>query len=315
MGFLRGNHQQALGIDIGSSAVKVLEMSTSGSGYRADRAGLEPLPKKAVVEQGIGDLAATSEAVRRAVLHSRSSRKNAIVAVSQTHVITRMLTLPAGLSDGEVEEQVMIEASQQIPHPLDEIYVDFGVSGKGRNEDQDQITITACRREIVDDYVAVLELAGLTPTIVDISMYAVQRGYGFIAETLGENLDDRAIALIDFGDVTTRLDLFVYGRSVYGREQNFGGRILTENIRSRYGLDYEQAEAMKRTGELPQNFENDILNPFRDSMAREAMRALELCLSARQGRFVDAVLLCGGDRKSTRLNSSHSQQSRMPSSA
>ena len=107
----------ALGIDIGSAGVKVLEMSTSGKGYRADRAGFEPLPKNAIIEHGINDLEATSEAIRRAVTHSKSSRKSAIVAVSQTHVITRTINLPAGLSDGEIEEQVMIEAAQQIPHP------------------------------------------------------------------------------------------------------------------------------------------------------------------------------------------------------
>ena len=75
---------------------------------------------------------------------------------------------------------------------------------------------------------------------------------------------------MDFGDVTT-LDLFVDGRSIYGREQNFGGRILTENVRSRYGIDYREAEALKRS-DLPQNYEQDLLEPFRQAMAREAVR-------------------------------------------
>ena len=95
--------RQALGIDIGSAAVKVLEMSAVRGGYRADRCALEPLPKHAVVEHGISDLKATSEAVRRAVSNSRSARRNAVVAVSQTHVVSRTITLPADLTDREME--------------------------------------------------------------------------------------------------------------------------------------------------------------------------------------------------------------------
>ena len=294
MGLFRKKNRPALGIDIGSAGVKVLEMSASGKGYRADRAGFEPLPKNAIVEHGISDLDATSQAIRRAVAHSQSSRKYAVVAVSQTHVITRTLNLPAGLSEGEIEEQVMIEAAQQIPHPLDEIFLDFSVTGGARDGSDDQVLITACRREIVEDYAAVLELAGLTVSVVDISLFAIERGFSFIANSLGEDLEGRAIGFMDFGDMSTRLDLFVDNRSVYGREQNFGGRILTENIRSRYGVDYREAETMKRTGDLPQNYTQDLLNPFRDAMAREAARALEFCLTATQRTYVDALMISGG---------------------
>jgi type IV pilus assembly protein PilM len=294
MGLFQKKNHPALGIDIGSAGIKVLEMSAAGKNYRADRAGFEPLPKNAIVEHGIADLDAASQAIRRAVAHSQSSRKYAVVAVSPTHIITRTLTLPAGLSDGEIEEQVMIEAAQQIPHPLDEIYLDFSVTGGAREGSDDQVLITACRREIVEDYAAVLELAGLSPSVVDIGVFAIERGFGFVAKGLGEDLDGRAIGLMDFGDVSTRLDLFVDGRSVYGREQNFGGRILTENIRSRYGVDYREAEAMKRTGDLPQNYTQDLLTPFRDAMAREAARALEFCLTATQRSYVDALMISGG---------------------
>ena len=100
---------------------------------------------------------------------------------------------------------------------------------------------------------------------------------------------------MDFGDVSTRLDLFLDGTVIYSRDQNFGGRILTENIRSRYGIDYREAEALKRTGDLPQNYEEDLLGPFRQAMAREAARGVEFCLSARNGlEQVDALLICGG---------------------
>jgi type IV pilus assembly protein PilM len=287
--------RQALGIDIGSAAVKVLEMSAVRGGYRADRCALEPLPRNAVVEHGISDLKATSEAVRRAVSNSRSARRNAVVAVSQTHVVSRTITLPADLTDREMEEQVMIEATQQIPYPLDEINLDYRVTGGARSGSDDEVMITACRKEIVEDYIAVMELAGLRAVIVDVGLFAMERSFEFVAATLGESLEGRAIALMDFGDVSTRLDLFLDGNVIYSRDQNFGGRILTENIRSRYGIDYREAEALKRTGDLPQNYEEDLLGPFRQAMAREAARGVEFCLSARNGlEQVDALLICGG---------------------
>ena len=295
MGIFRKGAPQALGIDIGSAGVKVLELSAAGKGFKATRAGVEPLPKNAIVEHRINDLRQISEAVRRAVEYSRSSRNKVVVSVPQTHVITRTINLPAGLSEREIEEQAMIEAAQKIPHPLDEVNLDFEVSGGARDGNDDQITITACRKEIVEDYVAVMELAGLSAIVVDVGLAAVERGYGFVAQTLGESLEGRAIALMDFGDVATRLDLFVDGRSIYGREQNFGGRILTENIRSRYGIDYREAEALKRGGDLPQNYEQDLLEPFRQSMAREAARSVEFCLSAQLGLDrVDALVISGG---------------------
>jgi len=148
MGIFRRRAAQALGIDIGSAGVKVLELSVAGKGFKATRVGVEPLPKNAIVEHRINDLRLISEAVRRAVEYSRSPRNKVVVSVPQTHVITRTINLPAGLAEREIEEQVMIEAAQQIPHPLDEVNLDFEVSGGARDGNDDQITITACRRKL-----------------------------------------------------------------------------------------------------------------------------------------------------------------------
>ena len=295
MEFLKKRKNKALGIDIGSSGVKVLEMSLTKRKYRADKYGFEPLPRNAVVEHGISDLDATSQAVRLAVVNSGSPRRNAIVAVSQNHVVSRTIRLPIDLNGKEMEEQVMIEASQQIPHPLDEVNLDYRIIHRKSDSFDQEVMITACRKEIVEDYVAVMELAGLRAVVVDVGLFAVERSYGFIADSLGESLEGKAIALMDFGDASTRLDLFLDGVAIYGRDQNFGGRILTENIRSRYGIDYLEAEILKRNGDLPKNYERDLLLPFREAMAREAVRGIEFCLSARHGLDrVDALIICGG---------------------
>ena len=292
--FSRKGHR-AVGIDIGSGAVKLLEVTVARGGYRAERCAIEPLARNAVVEHGISDLEQTSDALRRALRNSRTRRKKAVVAVSSTHVVSRKISLPAGLSEAEIEQQVMIEAAQHIPHPLEEVNLDYRVTGGARSGNDDEIMITACRKEIVEDYVAVVEAAGLSAAIVDVGGFAVERGFAFVAPTLAQSLEGKVVALIDFGDVTTHLDVFHNGTVIYSRDQNFGGRILTENVRARYGIGYPEAEAAKRSGELPQNYEVDLLEPFRSSMAREVARGIEFFLSAGRGYgSVDALLVCGG---------------------
>ena len=111
----------AIGVDISTSAVKVLEMNRGRDGYKATHIGIEPLPRDAIVERAISNLDAVGEAVAAALKRSRSKRKNAIVAVASSHVVTRTIYLPVGLNDSELEEQVGIEAVHHIPYSLDEI--------------------------------------------------------------------------------------------------------------------------------------------------------------------------------------------------
>ena len=286
----------AIGIDISTSAVKVLEMGRDRDGYKAINVGIEALPRDAIVERAISNIDAVGEALAVALKRSRSKRKNAIVAVASSHVVTRTIHLPAELNDNDLEEQVGLEAVHHIPYSLDEVNMDYMVIGpSAADPGENEILLSACRREIVEDYAGVVASAGLQPVIIDVDSFAVERAYSLVTKAFGESIQGKVIGLLDYGDTTTHLDVFVDGKIVYSRDHAFGGRILTENIRTRFANSHEEAEAMKLASDLPENYVADLLEPFKASMAQEANRAIEFfASSSRSNEGVDAIFLTGG---------------------
>ena len=146
-----------LGVDISSTAVKVVELGKVGPRYRVESYMVEPLPPQAVVEREIKDIEAVGEAVRRAVARAKTSVKYAAAAVSGSAVITKVIQMPAGLSDLELENQIYLEAEQHIPYPLDEVALDFEVIGESEKApEQVDVLIAASRIENVETRVEVL---------------------------------------------------------------------------------------------------------------------------------------------------------------
>lgn len=297
MGIFGKSSTPAVGIDISTSAVKVLEMTKGRGSYKVTRYGFEPLPRNVVVEHAITDIEVVADAVQKAVKRSGTRRKHAVVAVASSHVITRVVTIPADLKDSEVEEQVNLEADHQIPYALDEVNMDFEVLGRapGDNATDNEVQITACRKEIVDDWVSVVEGAGLKVAVVDVDSYAVSRALKMFKTALPDSGKDKVIAVLDYGDTTTHLDVMYNDRLIYSRDHSFGGKILTENIRTRFGISYHEAEAAKQSGDLPENYRTDILEPFKEAMGHEAVRAVQFFTSSsRKFEGVDHLLIAGG---------------------
>ncbi len=284
-----------VGIDISSSAIKLLELSKTGDHYRVERYAVEPLPQNAVVENAITDVEQVGAAVDRALKRSGTRCKNAAVAVAASHVITKTITMPSGLGEAELESQLQLEADHYIPYPLEEVNLDFEVIGPSdANPNEDDVLIAACRKEIVDDYVAVTQRSGLLPAVVDVESYAVESAYTQIAQHMPGGGMESTVAVIDFGATTTHVNVMHNNRSVYTRDHAFGGRQLTEEIQRRYGLSYEEAGLAKKVGGLPDNYQTDILHPFMEAMAQEAMRALQFFYSSSPFNSVDQILLAGG---------------------
>src|SRR5690625_3192544 len=142
--------------------------------------------------------------------------------------------MPAGLSDDAMEMQISIEADQYIPFPLEEVAIDFEVQGESpRNPDQVEVLLAACRRETVEQRTSVLQVADLVAEIVDVEAYSMERAFGLIAEQFEEQ-EGQVVAVVDIGATMTTLSVLVDGKTVYTREQLFGGKQLTEEIQRRY---------------------------------------------------------------------------------
>ena len=294
-GLFAKKKQPLIGIDISSSAVKVLELSASGNQQRVERYAVEPLPQNAVVEHAITEVEQVADAVQRAVKRSGTRCKNAAVAVAGAHVITKAIKVAGNLSEQELQTQIEMEADHYIPYPLDEVNLDFQVLGPSEdNPEENNVLLAACRKEIVDDYVAVIEGPGLVPKVVDIKTYAMENAFSLIAEHMPGGGMEKTVAIVDVGATTTNINVIHNRRSVYTRDHTFGGRQLTEEIQRRYGLSYEEAGLAKKQGGLPDNYQTDVLRPFMEAMCQEIMRALQFFYSSSPFNSVDQILLAGG---------------------
>ena len=289
-----GKVKPLLGVDITSSTVKLLELSKSGSGYKVESYMVKPLPPNTVVEKVIKDTDALADVMRKVVAQAKVKNKNAAVAVAGSAVITKVIEMPADLSDEGVESQLSVEADQYIPYPLDEVAQDFELIGPSEdNADQMDVMLAACRRETVDARAEALEIAGLNPKVVDVEVFAVERAFQLIADQM-EDLGEQVVAIVDVGATMLTLSVLVEGKTLYTREQAFGGRQVTEEIQRRYGLSYEEAGQAKKQGGLPEDYESEILSPFKEALIQQISRSLQFFFSSSQYNYVDQLILAGG---------------------
>lgn len=283
-----------LGLDISSTSVKLLELSRHGDRYRVETYAVKALPPNAVVEKNINDPEAVAEVVKAVVKMSKTRLKHAAVAVAGSAVITKVIDMPAGLSEDAMEDQISFEADQYIPFPLEEVNLDFEVLGESpRSPDQVEVLLAACRRENVEARDALLQLADLIPEKVDVEAYSMERAYELIAEQL-EDGEGQVVAIVDIGATMTTLSVLVDGKTVYTREQLFGGKQLTEEIQRRYGLSVEEAGLAKKQGGLPDDYESEVLTPFKEAVVQQVTRSLQFFFSASQYNDVDYIILAGG---------------------
>ncbi len=296
MGLFSGKNPTLLGLDISSTAVKLLELSSSGGGrLRVESYAVEALPPNSVVEKNIADVEAVGESIRRAVKRSGTRTKQAAVAVAGSSVITKIITMNASLKDDEMEGQIELEADQYIPYPLEEVNLDFEVLGPSdKNPEAVDVLLAASRSENVDMRVAALEIGGLIAKIVDVEAYALENAFAYVAEQLPGGGKDQTIAVVDIGATMTTLNVLHDLKIIYTREQVFGGKQLTEEIMRRYGLSYEEAGMAKRQGGLPDNYASEVLDPFKDAMSQQVSRSLQFFFSSSQFNSVDHIVMAGG---------------------
>jgi len=285
-----------LGVDISTSSVKLIEISRSGDGYRVETYAAEPMPPNAVVDKVIQDIEAVGDAVRKAVKRAGSRVKDAAVAIGGASVITKLIPMPAALSDQELGEQIELQADQYIPFPLEEVSFDYEIVGPSPNDpEMVDVLLAATRRENVEARQAVLDIAGLNAKVVDIEAYALENACRLMTYQMPDEGMDKTIGVVDFGATTTTFSVLRDHRIIYTRDQLFGGKQLTEEIMRHYGLSFEEAGKAKREGGLPSNYKPEILDPFLEDMAQQVNRSIQFFLSS-QSEFteLDQLIVCGG---------------------
>lgn len=295
--FLRTGTPPLLGVDISTSAVKMVELSElpKKGGYVVERYVIEVLPKDAIIDGNINNLEAVSESLGKAHKRMGTRIKNISMALPAAAVITKKILLPSGLREEDLEYQVEAEANQYIPFAMDEVNLDFQVIGPAPSDPEEvEVLLAASRKANVEDRVAAAQAAGLKAIIVDIEPYAAESALAGICAQLPGGATDQCVALVDIGANIMSVDILRNGQSVYTRDQQIGGEQLTQQIQNAFGLSAEEAEAGKRNGGLPDNYESDVLAPFRESVASEVARAIQFFFTATQFNEVDYIVLSGG---------------------
>ncbi|MGB7814794.1 MAG: pilus assembly protein PilM [Methylotenera sp.] len=285
-----------IGVDISTSAVKMVELSASGKGsYRLEGYSIAAIPKDAIVDGNVSGLEQVSDAVKLAWKLLGSREKRTALALPSAAVITKKVLMSAGLREEDMEAQVEAEANQYIPFPLEEVNIDFQVIGPApSNADEVEVLIAAARKEKIEDRVAAAEDAGLKVAVMDVDTYATEAAYSIVANQLPNAGKGQTVMIVDIGAVMMHINVLHDNASIYTREQAFGGSQLTQEIQRRFGLSVEEAEIAKRKGGLPESYENEVLQPFMQSLSTEVARALQFFTSSTQYNRVDHIVLAGG---------------------
>lgn len=291
-----GGSQGLVGLDISSSAVKLLELSRRGDRFHVETYAVEPLPPNAVNEKQIADPKLVSESIARAVSRAGTRTKNVALAVAGASVITKIIQMSSTLSEHDMEEQIKAQADQYIPYPIEEVNLDFQVVGASeKGAGNSDVVLAACRKEQVESRCAAAELAGLTPTVVDIEAYALENACQFLLHQMPNKGAKKTVAVVDVGANTASLLVLHDRQTVYTRDQAFGGKQLTEEIMRQYGMTFEEAGKAKKFGNLPESYEAEVLPSFVADMGQQIDRSLQFFFAASSKHgSIDQLILAGG---------------------
>ena len=281
-----------LGIDISSSAVKLIELSKSGKGYKLESYNVIPLPENITRDRDLLDVEPVGEAIRELVKKSGTKCRRCALGIPSSVAISKTISLPSTLTGNDLESNIILEAEQHIPYPMEEVNFDFEVIGKSKHShDSIDVLLAATRSENVESRVAAAEIAGLTVDIVDLESHSLELVFSSLVDDVKNK---NTVAIVDFGASMTGMTVFEQGHVSFSREQAFGGKELTEEIMQRYGLSFQEAGLSKKTGDLPEGYISEVLDPFRENMVRQVNRFLQFYFASTQQTSVDKILLSGG---------------------
>ena len=292
---LRRRPEDILGIDISSSAIKLVGLGGSGDNLVLEYCAKDFLAEGVIVDGAIESPDALSAALRRLVKQSGARTKNVAVALPSSAVITKKITIAAGLPEMEMEDQVENEAKQYIPFPLEDVSLDFCEIGPSAvTPGSVDVLIAAARRDRVEGLQDILEVAGLKPVVVDVNSYTTRLAVGRVIELQAKAIPGTLSVFFRLGATVTTMQVLRGQDLVYERDQSVGGRQLTQKIAGYYGLSLAEAESNKRKGSLAHDYEARLLIPYVDALVQEMGRALQFFFNSTQYNKVNQVLLAGG---------------------
>jgi len=286
-----------VGIDIGSSAVKLVQLRALKGGYQLQNVGILPLPAEAIVDNTLMDSSSIVETVKNLLSSLQVKAKEAACSISGNAVIIRKISLPVMPAE-ELEDQIHWEAEQYIPFDINDVNVDFQILSPDEQDlSKMNVLLVASKKDVINDYLAVFAEAGLKLVVVDVDSFAVQNAY-----EINYGADDEVVALVNIGASIMNLNIVRDGVSLFTRDVQMGGSLYTEEIQKQFGLNSEQAELKKVTAvgsEDARLFE--VLQRVNETISLEMRRSLDFYNSTAGEEKISKVFLAGGAAKTAML--------------
>lgn len=305
-----GEGKNLVGVDIGSTSIKVCELKQGRKGLSLVKLGYAPLAPQVIVDGQVMDASAVSEALQRIFKDSKINRKEVAISVSGQAAIIRKISVPL-MTTEELNEQIQWEAEQHIPFDIKDVQIDHQVLRRNSDEGQMDVLLVAAKRDQIEDYAQLVRAAKLRPTVCDIDAFSVQNLFEFT-----RGLDPtQTVALINVGASLSSLNVISGGISQFSREIANGGNLITEEIQRTLNVPQEQAEAYKcgdsEDGIVPEQVV-EILEGACDAIAAEIQRSLDFFMATGGEAEISRIFITGGSAGLPPLAQAIEQRSRIP---
>ncbi|WP_224981731.1 type IV pilus assembly protein PilM [Geomonas agri] len=298
-----------VGVDIGSSAVKLVQLRPAKGGFQLVKIGILPLPAEAIVDNTLMDSSSIVETVKQLMSTLGVKAKEAVCSISGNSVIIRKISLPV-MPVEELEDQIHWEAEQYIPFDINDVNVDFQIlSPDEQDPSKMNVLLVASKKDIINDYISVFAEAGLKLVVVDVDSFSVQNAF-----ELNYPVDpEQVVALVNIGASIFNLNIVRDGVSLFTRDVQMGGNLYTEEIQKQFGISSAEAEEMKlAAGHSEDSRLNEVLQRVNDTIALEMRRSLDFYNSTAGEERITKVFLSGGAAKTLHLVDAVQQRLALP---
>ena len=304
--------KQCIGLDIGSSSVKAVQLRKKGSGWALQAFGMQPLVAQTIVDGTIMDQSAVADAIRQLWARLKLKQKEVAIAIAGHSVIIKKISVPQ-MSPDALAANIRTEAEHHIPFGKDDVEIDYHVTNAASAGGQTELLLVAAKKEVVADYIQCVRDAGLSPQVVDVAAFASQNGF-----EANYPLDPReTVVLINIGAAISNINIVRSGVSLFTRDVTIGGNAFTEEIQKQLGIAADEAEAYKvggsqtEDGVVPQEVLR-VMDGVSEVMAGEFQRSLDFFLATTADANVTRIVLAGGSSKVSSLHRAIERRSRLP---
>jgi type IV pilus assembly protein PilM len=291
-----GKSKSVVGLDIGSSAVKAVELKPAGKGFRVAAYGEEPVPADAIVDGAIIDAGAVAEAIRQVFERNKAFKgKDVCASLSGNAVIVKKITLPV-MTESELDESIYWEAEQYIPFDIQDVNLDYQILDAGTGPDSRgsmEVLLVAAKKEKIGDYTGVIAQAGRTPVIVDVDAFALQNAFD-----VNYGLDPGQVTvLLNAGASAININILQGEQSVFTRDISIGGNAYTEAVQKELDLPHESAEQLKKGIPVDgASFEEaqPVLRAVTENVLLEVQKTFDFFKATASSDRIDRIMLSGG---------------------